>query len=843
MKRNLYLLTCLLFAMQTAAQSLSITWSLDANNVEPGIVQSTLTITNNTNETLTADGTWLIGGCWMSVHPYDFDRQELYEDEVCASYHTFRPSPDFRPLAPGETHDIIVRQRGSILRENAGPQGLFFIAEEGAQPIDITLDAQPFSAPQKQATTGRGGYADGPWLFDYNAQFCKVLPSAFIDDKQVADWYRALHMIPMPKQVSFTQGSANLQGTVVEKTDKNLPAEGYRLTIGDKKILIQAADSAGFFYAHETLERLRENGERLPCLTITDYPDLAHRGLMIDIARNYTPKQEIMKILDAMASYKLNVFHFHIADDEAWRLEIPGLPELTEIGSRRGYTSDESQCLYPAYNGGWDPEAKTSANGYLSREDYIDLVRYAQQLHIRVIPEIDMPGHSRAAIRAMEARYQRLLPVSEEAAWEYRLADPDDRSEYSSAQHYTDDVICIAMPSCYRFVEKVIHEVAAMHEEAGQPLTVWHAGGDEVAKGAWTQSPICQKYMEENGISDLHQLKDMFIERILEILRPMGIKIAGWEEIAMRGGEVNSRFAGDDVISWCWNSIPEWRGDEKPYLLANAGYPVVLACVGNLYVDMCCTNHHQERGLHWGGYTDEHSTFDFLPYDIYRSVRYDMRRQVRDIQQYDADKTLRLSSEAQPRIYGLQGQLFAETIRSSEQLEEYIFPRLQGIAERGWNATPISYQRAYSAEGVKTRTTGGKTTYSTPSAVALHRARQAFEVERLSYSQQLYSYELPRISRWGFRFHLPQPGISIKQDKGNTSAFQMAGFGSALAELVIINNPVENGSIVRYTTDGSEPTAQSPIYQRPFPKPANAVIKAKTFYLGMESNTTMYIEQ
>ena len=819
MKHILHLAIAGLLATAVHAQSLDMHWRLVSNEAEPGIVESVLTLTNNTADTLTADGGWFIGCCWMSVHPYHFDGELLRETEVCASYHIFEPTPDFIPLPPGMSYQYRLLQKGYILRENGGPQGAFYVAPNSL-PVSINVTYDRFTSPKQWAREANPGYADGEWVYAYNEPYVKAISSAESFGHDAPAWQRPLHIVPEPKEVVLLKGGANLNANVKYKQNTKQPAKGYKLTINNKKILIEYADECGLFYAEQTLQRLRENNESLPAMCITDYPDLTHRGIMLDIARNFTPKKEIFKLLDAMAAYKLNVFHFHIVDDEAWRLEIPGLPELTDIASRRGYTEDESTCLYPAYGGGWNPEADSPANGYLTRDDYIDIVRYASERHIRVIPEIDMPGHSRAAIRAMEARYVKYAADSLETAEEYRLIDPQDTSRYSSAQHYTDNVICIARPSCYAFVRKVITELASMHEEAGQPLTVFHVGGDEVPKGAWKGSPMCLEFMAEHNLKNTAELKDYFLSEVLDILRPMGVKIGGWEEIAMRGGDINPRFAGDDVISWCWNSIPEWKGDEKAYRLANAGYPVVLACVGNLYLDMSYTNHQEERGLHWGGYTDEHSTFDFLPYDIYRSVRYTMKREKRNIDDYDRSKTLRLKPEARKNLYGIQGQLFAETIRSSRQVEEYIFPKLFGLAERAWNATPLSYRRSSS----------------------LPEGRKNFETERLFFSKLLYRYELPRISSWGIAFHLAQPGITVKEENiGGSFVGQDAHKRGKKERVVYINHPVP-GAVIRYTTDGSDPSSSSPIYQAPFMVGPNVTIRAKAYYLGSTSSTTLWYE-
>ncbi len=579
-------------------------------------------------------------------------------------------------------------------------------------------------------------------------------------------------------------------------------AEAYSLTITPDSVIILAADAAGEFYARQTIEQLRAkyNGV-VPCLTLTDYPDFHHRGIMFDIVRNYSPKSEVLRLIDQLALYKMNVLHMHLTDDEGWRLEIPGLPELTEVGSRRGHTTDERECLYPAYNGGWDMnDLSSTANGYLTRQDYIDILRYANERHIRILPEIDMPGHMRAAIKSMEARYHKYIDTDPAKATEYLLTDFNDTSVYTSAQHYPDNVLCIALPSCYTFIEKVIDEVVLMYAEAEAPLEIFHVGGDEVAKMAWTGSPICQAHMQAMSMENTYDLKDEFIAKVLDILRKHNLQCEGWEEIAMRKGVANPRFADANILSHCWNSVPEWRGDEVPYKLANAGYPVMLGCVTNLYLDMSYLNHEDERALHWGGYTDEYSTFDFQPFDLYRSVRTTMKGEPRDIEAYaNGDKTA-LLPEAKRNIIGMQAQLFAETIRSTDQVEDYIFPKFFGVAERAWNAYP-DFGRINRDGSIKS-----------PESIV------QYPVSLNKFNAEITNYDMPWLASRGIHFHLTQPGIHRD------------------GETVYMNAPAAQAEI-RYTLDGSDVTADSPLYTEPFVTAA-PLIRARTFYCGRASNTT-----
>ena len=237
--------------------------------------------------------------------------------------------------------------------------------------------------------------------------------------------------------------------------------EHYRLDVKDNYITISGGTPHAIFNGTQTLVSLLKKQTipaKLENIAINDYPDLLYRGMMLDIARNFTKKADLFKLINQLAAYKINVLHFHFSDDEAWRLEIPGLEELTAIGSRRGFTEDESQCLYPVYYGGWNPNDTTAtANGYYTREDFIEVLQYAAKRHITVIPEIESPGHARAAIKAMEARFNRLKGEDMEKAREYLLSESADTSKYVSAQAYTDNIMNVALPSVYRFMDNDSH--------------------------------------------------------------------------------------------------------------------------------------------------------------------------------------------------------------------------------------------------------------------------------------------------------------------------------------------------------------------------------------------------
>ena len=608
MKNRIYILLFAFVAFFTACNSstapLSLHWEFGQNDIEPGICEAYLTLTNTSDQELTHEG-WTLYFNLMSLHPIYTEGDALRETEIQASWHSISPTAAFAPLAPGESRVYTLRYKGSAIRENIRPEGFFLIQNSkfkiNPKPISIPCTYAPYTRPEQIkrgiVTWEKTPYADGTYVFDYV-------------EGVLGDEAKEVHpLLPQPKQMIYADGVCHVaKAEIVSHTDANMVKEGYTMIISPDTIRIEASDEAGVFYAKQTL---KQRGDTIPCGRVTDYPDLQHRGLMLDIARNYYPVDSIYRILDIMAYHKLNVLHIHLSDDEAWRLEIPGLPQLTSIASRRGYTLDESDCLLPMYCGGWDPTANTTANGYITREKYIELLRYASERHIRVIPEIDMPGHMRAAKKAMG----NLLTDS---AFDARV--------YKSAQNYTDNVIDVTQPFAIEFVERVVAEIVKMHQEANHPLTIFNIGGDEVPKGALTR--------EE------HQ---KFIDQVLAILQRYNLQPMGWEEI--------DHFCAPESGAICY----AWLNSEsKPLQLAEAGYKVVIATASHLYFDFAYCNHHQEKGLSWGGYTDEYRSFDWLPAQHHN-------------------------------IIGLNAQLWGEVIRSFSQVESQIYPKIYGLAERAWN--------------------------------------------------------------------------------------------------------------------------------------------------------------
>ena len=580
--------------------------------------------------------------------------------------------------------------------------------------------------------------------------------------------------------------------------DADASPESYRLNVSPTLIEIRG-DEAGVFYATQSLIGLTNlsnttqqqtkpaaaTSASIKCCTIKDQPRFAYRGLHIDIARNFHSKANLLQIIEQMAAYKLNKLHLHLCDDEGWRVEIKGLPELTEIGGRRGHTVDESDRLYPAYASGPVADANPAGTGFYSREDFIEILKYATQRHIEVIPEIDLPGHARAAIVAMKRRYDRFMKAGdEESANQFLLSDPNDQSEYWSIQYYNDNVLCPAQPGVYRFFSTVVDDMKAMYQTAGAKLSIVHTGGDEVPAGVWQKSPMCQKLISENDkLTDATDLSYLLLEKLADILEKRDIQLAGWEEIALKADLEeghseklpNPDFADRNFIPYIWNSVVGWKGEELGYKLANAGYPIVLCNADHLYLSLSPVIDTDEPGYFWAGLVTMKTIFEFTPLDIYKSARTERNGKPVNRAELFAGST-RLTEAGQKNVLGIQGEIWSETLRNETLLKDRLYPKLLPLAERAWSPQPKWAQ----TEDIKTLDSG---------------LDKAFA----EFSNRIDRYELSRLTESKIGYHLDKPGV--KQADGK----------------IMANVQFPLSQTIRYTTDGTQPTAASSEYTEPIP--------------------------
>ena len=638
----LSVLSCL--AGCAADNEISAVWTEGKTDPETGRAVHTLTIIN------APEGTdWAV---WMTSNHIDSGMADGTEGTV-ELFHgcLYKVTPMER-----KGKDLIVKYTDRPLQRHCwAPEGIALEQNGKVTPLNVKYEFLP---------------SENIPDFPYNQVETKV-------------W----DMIPSLKNVTPAEGVTIVEDMPqVEFVDSD-KAGWYRIVLNGT-CSVQASDEDGAWYAQVTLENLKRNagGNEIPNMVIEDWPDLGYRGFMLDISRNFTTKDNILRFIDLLAHYKVNVFHLHFGDDEGWRVEIEKFPELTTFGAYHEFPYKnedgeyvEENYLMPSYNGGMDPEdMSSSANGHLTKEDYIEILKYAWERRISVIPEFDTPGHSRAAIKAMDAYSERV------GNDEFRLSDPEDRSEYCSVQYYRDNALNVALPSTYRFIEEVFDALIAYHKEAGVPLPAIHVGGDEVASGAWTGSPACLKIMEERGWDNIELMKSYYIENVLDIAEAKGVQISGWQEVVMDlEDHVYERLKKNLYSVNFWHT---GHGQEEyPYKYANDGVPVVLSNMTNTYVDFAYTPDKTERGLSWGGFVDERRSFSLLPYDIYRSVRWDDKGRMRDIASLPEGKTpLKLKEN----VVGVQAQLWTETVRCFDHVTSYVFPKVCGVFERAWNASP-----------------------------------------------------------------------------------------------------------------------------------------------------------
>ncbi|MBO9559669.1 MAG: carbohydate-binding domain-containing protein [Caulobacter sp.] len=525
--------------------------------------------------------------------------------------------------------------------------------------------------------------------------------------------------------------------------DRKLALGGYHLAIKPAGIALTASDPEGAANGLASLAQLIDAHHAVPLLTIDDAPRFDFRGLHIDVARNFHSKAEILAILDQMAAYKLNKLHLHLADDEGWRVEIAGLPELTDIGSRRCHDPSERTCLLPQLGAGPDPS--TPVNGYYTRADYIEIVRAAQARHIQVIPSFDMPGHSRAAIKAMEARAARLRAegAPEAEAGRYLLSEADNKSVYSSIQHYDDNTINVCLDSAYVFLGKVVDEMAALHAAAGQPLTRYHIGADETP-GAWSASPACADYEARTGITPA-ELGGHFIEKVSALLAERGVVVAGWSDGM---GHAKPDRMPTKVHSNNWGALAG-EGPASAHVQANQGWEVVISTPEVLYFDSPQATDPKERGYDWPSRaTDTRKVFDFMPENL--PAHAELWPDLRGKPQASKDDH---PLEPGVRFNGLQGQLWSETIRSDAQVDYMLYPRMLALAERAWHGanweTPYVPGKGYDS------TTGAFTD-------AMRTRRDA---DWNAFANLLGQRELARLDAAGVAYRIPTVGAVVEGGK------------------------------------------------------------------------------
>ncbi|MFF3937614.1 beta-N-acetylhexosaminidase [Streptomyces phaeofaciens] len=426
------------------------------------------------------------------------------------------------------------------------------------------------------------------------------------------------------------------------RLDPGLGPEEYRLVSGPDGVLVEGGSAAGVFWGAQTLRQLlgpdahrraplgRDRVWAVPHLTIQDAPRFGWRGLMLDVARHFMPKEGVLRYLDLMAAHKLNVFHFHLTDDQGWRIEIRRHPRLTEVGAWRARTKFGHRAS-PL----WDDRPH---GGYYTQDDIREIVAYAAERHITVVPEIDVPGHSQAAIAAYpELGNTDVVDTTALSVWDTWGINPHVLAP-------TDNTL--------RFYEEVFEEVLGLF-----PSEFIHIGGDECPKDQWRRSPAAQARIEELGLADEDELQSWFVRHFDTWLRARGRRLIGWDEI-LEGGLADGA------------AVSSWRGYAGGTAAARAGHDVVMCPEQHVYLD-----HRQDGG------PDEPVPIGYV-------------RTLEDVYRFEPVPS-ELTPDEAAHVLGTQANVWTEVMEDTARVDYQAFPRLAAFAEVAWSPLPAPGERDF----------------------------------------------------------------------------------------------------------------------------------------------------
>jgi len=801
---------------------LQINWELVTNNYnKQEKVLTSFKFTNTGKAVFPASG-WTIYFNYSRNTAPTPNSKDFVITHINGDISQLKPTKNFKGLKPNQSVDFSFISNGKIWNLTYAPAGFYIVWDANPQKgYDLkNYILKPIKDASVNFITSETTYLHNkeisvipldslPKIFP-TPKYFKENSGNFVLDKNVniqseseflseANYLLKELSKVFDGSIEINSNTNSGKQIVLKKAD--LPKEAYTLDIQNDKIEISASTGSGIFYGIQSLKSLlpakswkeKSNSIAIPNCTVKDEPRFGYRGFMFDVARNFQTKETIFKMLDGMALYKMNSFHFHFSDDEGWRIEIPSLPELTDVGGKRGHTTDSKEFLPVAYASGPNT-GNYPGSGYYSKQDFIEILKYATERHIQVIPEIESPGHSRAAIKAMDARYRKFIKLgNQEEAERYLLRDLNDKSVYASAQLWTDNVMCVALPSTYNFMEKVIDDLLDMYKDANAPISTIHIGGDEVPKGTWKLSPLCNKLIaEDDKLNATDDLWYYYFDKMEKMFTQRGLALSGWEEIAMRKTVLDEKnkyipnpdFANKGFRAHVWNNGIGWGDEDLPYRLANAGYKVVVSCVSNLYFDLAYEKAADEPGYNWAGFNDTEKPFYFIPYDYYKNTKEDTDGNPIKANLFDGKE--RLTDYGKSNILGLQGQLFSENVRNTDILEYLMYPKLLALAERAWTQNP-DWATEKDAE----------------------KSHISYNKDWSVFVNVLGKKELPRLNYYagGFQYRIPPVGAVIENG-------------------LVKANIQQPGFVIRFTTDGSEPTSNSEIYTTPISKKGKITLAA-----------------
>ncbi len=592
---------------------------------------------------------------------------------------------------------------GTLMLLAMGPVGA--MAATGAAPSDPMLIPVPASMQRH----------DGSFVVDPATQVVVLDPQARAAAERFAGFAAKSHGLKLKVRDAKGASKGAIHFRIDPKAAGESP-ESYTLEIDPQRVIVSARDPRGLFYGAVTLWQLLPPGDAqalsLPVLRIDDAPRFAWRGLMLDSARHFQSVDQIKQMLDAMALHKLNTFHWHLTDDQGWRIEIKQYPKLAEVGG----------CRIPAGDGGVDATGKPKPYcGYYTQEQIRDVVRYAAALHISVVPEIDVPGHATAAITA----YPQLgvldtpLVVSNEWGVNTNLFNVEE--------------------STFVFLENVLGEVVTLF-----PGAYVHVGGDEAVKDQWKASARVQERIRELGAKDEAGMQSYLIKRLEKYLVAKHRRLIGWDEI-LEGGLPEEA------------TVMSWRGTEGGIAAANQGHDVVMAPSSELYLDYLQTDSPNEPpGRPATIPLKQVYAFDPIP--------------------------AALAADKRSHILGLQANVWTEHMRTFARVQHAVFPRIAALAETAWSPVQKKDWESF--------------------VVRLPAQLQRYQAMGIGYAQTPFEVRSTLVE-------------DRKRNNVEVSLSNSLGYPD-----------------MRYTTDGSEPSAGSTAYKGPFPLALPAELRASVFVDG-----------
>ncbi|CAH6827376.1 Beta-hexosaminidase [Vibrio chagasii] len=501
----------------------------------------------------------------------------------------------------------------SVLPVAISPIVLASPYRERSQTPEVDAAAVALIPQPNQFELKQGGFA-------LNKE-CTVEVQSHLAEKASA-WLQQELLTTFELAVS-TELSPEASGDILFRSNPTLDEAEYKLKITAEQVVVESGSQSGFTHAVASLIQLiqQQDAERfsVPCCKIADQPRFKYRGMMLDCARHFHSVAQVKRLINQLAHYKFNVFHWHLTDDEGWRIEIKRLPQLTEIGAWRG----PNYALEPQYT-----HIAENYGGFYTQQQIREVIEYAEQRSITVIPEIDIPGHCRAAIKS--------LPDM--------LVEQADTTQYKSIQHYNDNVLNPGLSGTYQFLDIVIEEVAELF-----PSELIHMGADEVPPGVWTNSPAAQALMKEHQYQDSKDLQGHLFRYAENKLKQLGKRMVGWEE-AQHGDKVSKETI-----------IYSWLSEEAAVNCARQGFDVVLQPAQFTYLDMTQDYAPEEPGVDWAA---------VIPLE--QAYTYEALAEISD------------TDPIRKRIRGIQCALWCEIVTNQKRMDYMVFPRISALAEGCW---------------------------------------------------------------------------------------------------------------------------------------------------------------